>query len=317
LRLTQEEFAGQLGVKRSLLASYEEARAPLRWEFALRACQQFQINEEWLATGAYWGMPRAFENGFQRLTVFVSSDSVFRKVPPRALWSEVFDDYLIKEIPKHFFDGSLIYGRFRFRKTDSLALIKNRVVWFIEHLNDMLAQDQRKRFYKWLMASAHLLYAELDRYSKAELEAPTDFELSIREAMVRFDARFRPRPGASGARANVLDEKKPLTEHSQYENIGGVKSPMKVLLGRVALATKARGKKAALAKFLKVDPPRVSDWLRGRYEPSGEVALRLLEWVEAEEAQQKTPGGAQDAAKGKTRSIHSKDETNKSGPIKS
>ena len=31
----------------------------------------------------------------------------------------------------------------------------------------------------------------------------------------------------------------------------------------------------------------------------------------------KTPGGGENAAKGKTRSIHSKDETNKSGPIKS
>ena len=41
LRLTQEEFANQVGIERERLASYEDARAPLRTELALRICQQF------------------------------------------------------------------------------------------------------------------------------------------------------------------------------------------------------------------------------------------------------------------------------------
>jgi transcriptional regulator with XRE-family HTH domain len=94
-----------------------------------------------------------------------------------------------------------------------------------------------------------------------------------------------------------------------------VKSPLQVLLARVAQATDERGKQASLASFLKVSPARVSEWVRGVKEPGGEYTLRLLEWVTAEEAQQKSLGGAENAAKGKTRL--SKEHHEKSGPIKS
>jgi transcriptional regulator with XRE-family HTH domain len=87
---------------------------------------------------------------------------------------------------------------------------------------------------------------------------------------------------------------------------------MKDLLARLAQATKARGKKAALAKFLKIPASRISEWLHGSYEPSGEITLRLLEWVQAgEAAQQKSPGDVTSAAKGKTRSTQSNYEKEK------
>ncbi len=41
-----------------------------------------------------------------------------------------------------------------------------------------------------------------------------------------------------------------------------------------------------------VDRTALNNWLTGRYVPSGEVALQLLEWATAEESQQKRdPGG--------------------------
>lgn len=51
LRLAQSEFADQVGVSRVRLASYEEERAPLRFDLALKICRQFCISEKWLATG--------------------------------------------------------------------------------------------------------------------------------------------------------------------------------------------------------------------------------------------------------------------------
>lgn len=59
------------------------------------------------------------------------------------------------------------------------------------------------------------------------------------------------------------------------------------------------GSKGALAKWLKVPPPRVSEWLNGVYQPSAETTLRLLEWVTAQEAKQKTLGSVHSTAKGK------------------
>jgi hypothetical protein len=112
-------------------------------------------------------------------------------------------------------------------------------------------------------------------------------------------------------------EKKKLTNVSEVRSLAGVKSPMKDLLSRLAHATRARGKKAALAKLLTIPASSISDWLDGRYEPSGEVTLRLLEWVTEEEArQQNAPDGGKNTVKGKTRSKESADEHQKSGPGK-
>jgi hypothetical protein len=56
------------------------------------------------------------------------------------------------------------------------------------------------------------------------------------------------------------------------------------LLKRVRCATEYRGKKSELARWLKTTPQRVTDWLSGTRAPGGEVTLRLLEWVQEEEA---------------------------------
>jgi len=58
------------------------------------------------------------------------------------------------------------------------------------------------------------------------------------------------------------------------------------LLKRVRARLKQRGSLQLLADHLGVIRPTLSDWLRGRYEPGGEVTLKLQEWVIAAEASQ-------------------------------
>jgi DNA-binding transcriptional regulator YiaG len=48
-------------------------------------------------------------------------------------------------------------------------------------------------------------------------------------------------------------------------------------------ATSGRGAKSALAKYMGVPLPNVSQWLSGDREPSGETTLQLLNWVEHQE----------------------------------
>lgn len=89
------------------------------------------------------------------------------------------------------------------------------------------------------------------------------------------------------------------------------------LLQRVAKATRAFGSRAALARELGIEKQHLNSWLTGRFMPSGEQALRLLEWVTEEEVKQKqeTPAGAINTRRGKqTRRKESRDENLKSGP---
>ena len=73
------------------------------------------------------------------------------------------------------------------------------------------------------------------------------------------------------------------------------------LLARVNRITSARGKKSELARFLGEPRQRVNDWLSGARAPGGEITLQLLEWVQAEEANQKTsPGRASTRPERKT-----------------
>jgi DNA-binding transcriptional regulator YiaG len=61
------------------------------------------------------------------------------------------------------------------------------------------------------------------------------------------------------------------------------------LFKRVRAHTKRNGALTELADFLGVSLSTLSDWLRGRFEPGGEITLRMLKWVERSEVKRKTP----------------------------
>jgi transcriptional regulator with XRE-family HTH domain len=70
-------------------------------------------------------------------------------------------------------------------------------------------------------------------------------------------------------------------------NTGGVKSETQKLRDDLKRATGKPGMKAALARFMKVEPPRVSEWLAGQ-EPSGEYALKLRLWADEQLERKRT-----------------------------
>lgn len=53
LKWSQPNFAKELGVSRVRLASYEYARAPIRYDFGSKLCRAFNINQRWLAFGKF------------------------------------------------------------------------------------------------------------------------------------------------------------------------------------------------------------------------------------------------------------------------
>lgn len=76
-----------------------------------------------------------------------------------------------------------------------------------------------------------------------------------------------------------------LNASSEYCNTNDVQSELCQLLEQVRSLTKPKGMKAKLARDLGVPKPRVSEWLAGKYQPSGEIALRIQKWVAHHEKQ--------------------------------
>jgi hypothetical protein len=80
-----------------------------------------------------------------------------------------------------------------------------------------------------------------------------------------------------------LLKKKDLTKTATSISIAGVKPLWPALKQRLQTATAKTGKKSELAKFLKVDLTRVSQWLtdkKSAREPGAEYTLLMLHWVE-------------------------------------
>ena len=85
---------------------------------------------------------------------------------------------------------------------------------------------------------------------------------------------------------------KGLTNYVEERNTVPVQPIMPTLIERLRRATEKHGRKTELAAWLGAPQQSVTDWLSGRKEPAGETTLRLLAWVTAEEAKQKSSGSA-------------------------
>jgi len=100
LGATQTEFAGQISISRDRLASYEDGRAVLRCDVALRVCRQFFVSEFWLATGAANEQQLEaqrkvpFSDLDARLTMALAVESAALACPPGYSFADGFDPYL-------------------------------------------------------------------------------------------------------------------------------------------------------------------------------------------------------------------------------
>jgi transcriptional regulator with XRE-family HTH domain len=326
LRFTQKEFAEEIGITRQRLASYEEGRAPLRWEIALRACRRFFISEFWLAYGhiqifsvkgdqkeiplraeGLWGSDK-FSAGSPRGMVSLAIQPIVQTLRPGMLFSKAFDQYLLAAFRELWMSRHRAAGPFL--PSDSIKYIAYALTCIIENGLLRMPLEARRRFLLNLHKVVMILFDEFT--GGPRFENP-DFELGsatpFEEIIEGHISKLWPDLESPA--------KKMLTETSLKGIVSNVKSPLKVLLERVARATAQRGKQAALAACLNVSPSRVSEWVRGVKEPGGEYTLRLLEWVSAEEAkQQNAPGGVISTTGDLTRSTDHSHEKSQTRPRK-
>lgn len=262
---SQSDFAAQLGLRLNQLASIEYGRTPLRYEIAWKIRSLFGLGLEWLADGNLAPDEMITDNFPPPGTTGVSKSALLSEI------SDAFNgasDTTNLTSGKNKFGGKVKLNADEFaNRVYALRNLKAELeVWFAR------VQDGRISG-----LSAKIIQAGFEYL----LEAPEDSTdlVNARHAAllwekIRDQINFR-----------LAGQKQGLTNVSLSGNNPSVKAQLPGLLKRLNEATKERGTKTALAKFMGVKPPNVSQWLSGEKEPGGENTLKLLHWVEQQERQ--------------------------------
>ncbi len=301
--LSQSEFANSLGVTRARIANTEYGRAPLRYQearLALLAAPErgaaqpmlLPFNPLWLAGMQNWPIQLDWP--------MLLPDPAAIGLSPTLRFSDFVSENL--------------------RLLQSFTLDSPREVRLPESWLDPYLRH-------WTDRQLHADRAERDAFTLMDILAQTALDLSDVSALARrvfqefkstiqgaafldVERWARDRQQPHKEKANQV-----LTAESEKRNVTAMK--MQELLRKVRAMTSSKGDKAKLADALSVPLSRVSEWLSGKYEPNGETTLRLLQWVEQHEAQQKQSAGSVSAPPApKTQSQRSNEKHSKSGPPK-
>jgi transcriptional regulator with XRE-family HTH domain len=304
LHLTQAEFAREIGISRQRLASYEEARVPLRFDLALRMCRQFVLGEKWLATG---------EGDMRQCLDLASRGSSYQVAMDWPL-GRAYDEHLgavYEGLVLQFGDTIQIV----IRETESFQFLRNYFLllldlWltklpaarqmppaFAAELCNMLiklgwdAVEYTLENRKFPDAENLLGRMLPDTVAKQFAEKATTMLKEQGEKLggqvkefVRFQAALEASGNPQSANLKFSHKKEILTDAYGRRKYVDMKSELPGLLKRVAALTKPKGMKTELAKTLGVPPARISEWLGERGSPTADVALKLLRWVERQEA---------------------------------
>lgn len=245
----QAGLGQRLGITRDQVANIENARVPLKADVALRFCLMLNVNPLWLAKGT--GQPKYFAApSFKKIIAEASPPAI-----PFSIW---FDEFLAPVFSKL----SKVAERQWERTKAALKLAS-------ENLPGLKQTTENREM---VLQEAKIL----------------EQSIRIRKRSLKDAERIRGFAELSKAAQNQS-----LTESSEVRIVSSdMESEMRKItlqkvLANVRLLVSARGMKAKLAADLDVPQPRVSEWLAGKYKPSGETALRLAHWVELQGRQSK------------------------------
>jgi DNA-binding XRE family transcriptional regulator len=317
LNLSQGDVARQLGISRERLASYEDARTPIRFELALRFCWQFVFSENWLALGEKEIVARMDKKApdsrhvwiphLKRMCMSLLFDPIFHKMKPGVLFAEAYEKDL-DSVYNALFLGSIRSGRIAPHILVSGEANEDQLKHYFHALMEIRMGDLKTPFEKYRFLTsidldAHEIQLDinggyltkpekkmimLDAWHYDKLPASVEEGTKEMEAFIENEKEHFLERLSSGSGLPKFENKKaptPLDNVSVFRNLEAVKAKYSELLERLKSATSPRGKKTELANFLGVKLPRISQWLAREYEPGAETTLRMLQWVEHQERQ--------------------------------
>lgn len=152
MRWTQEEFAAGLGIPRSQWKSIEYAWNPLRYWLGKRLCEQFGVNQKWLATGV--GLPSAY--------VKVRAD-MEANVKPRALFSAAYDQWFGHYVDQQMREADALHSAaIEWAKThaDPDSDFENFRYVLLTTFFQRVPPELRQHYFRQLMAASSAFWKE-------------------------------------------------------------------------------------------------------------------------------------------------------------
>jgi transcriptional regulator with XRE-family HTH domain len=260
IKWSQPDFAKEIGISRDQLANIEYARSPLRYALGVTLCQVFDISGHWLVTGEgqmRGGHPALWVVEFEPQHYFNCTFSeVYFRNPGVFKPEEKAGSELISE-PTPGFDPEA-------------WLMRSVYHWF--HYNKFPDALHSELFAKGVANAAENILEEFRRAGSAIMPkwSAKSFPFIPQNPLQKIPA---------GIETSAESEIKRLHITSEVRKVSGVPTEIKKLLTDVRSLVSQKGMKAKLAAHLEVPQSRLSEWLAGKYEPSGEIALRLRNWV--------------------------------------
>jgi DNA-binding XRE family transcriptional regulator len=163
---TQTEFAGQISISRDRLASYEDGRAVLRCDVALRLCRQFFVSEFWLACGAandaqFKAQRRiAFSDLDARLTMALAVEPAALACPPGFSFGDGFDPFLRQRYTTLAADQNG-FPRIKPLPSDGPEYFKNALNCMMDFWKGGLAPQQWEEFFSSLVSQGQSLHGQI------------------------------------------------------------------------------------------------------------------------------------------------------------
>lgn len=273
IKLSREALAEELGVTASKLKSYEYGRVPLPYLFAAKLCRTFGINPVWLVEG-------------KELMRVENEDLLNPKIESeirsRTLFSFAYNAF----IKPHLSEGE--GGKFQksVRKIEPQLANAGLVINFPRSVGtidaDTLIAMLAKTFSPFVSKLPPTLRFSLFRDL---VNASKEFEKLHLEEIMAFEKAHKPAVSQDETLKLQSLPKKDLTYVSESVKHDDVQAQLPKFIERLKMATRERGQKTTLAKYLGVPLASVSQWLSGEREPGGETTLRMLHWVEQQERQ--------------------------------
>jgi transcriptional regulator with XRE-family HTH domain len=257
VKWNQPNFAKALGISRERLASYEYAKAPIRYELAKNICFRFNVNQRWLAEGT---------NPMHEY--FDLSPHLEYLIKPRALFTKAYDEVLKSDIDTRWEyledleSGGIGFPRVGTPPREIALFYLNKLIAL--HLR-VMPDDLKGKYYKAISDGAEAFF----QYHLSEIEkarASRQKENSVEKGETREAITF--------ASQEWLDNRKPSPQTADMQNVRTYGD----LLNRLRKITRPRGAKSELARKFEVSRQAVDQWLSGDSKPSAEIAIQLLHW---------------------------------------
>jgi transcriptional regulator with XRE-family HTH domain len=255
------------GVHESVVKRVELGRSPLRYLLAQKFCEHFNVSVAWLAENLGPKHPR-----------IPIADELERQIPNEMPFTAAYFKYIKPQLsPFHLKLLETQFNKVTPQIISPVGMSAGKLIeWsIIEDVKSALSktpQESKLKLAKAISSAIEPFAENDDNWLTAERALAKQIGQSAMPPWIY--------PGDS--------KKKSLTTSSENRNNPTVMNfTMSALLNEVRDLTRARGMRSRLANDLGVPEARVSEWLSGKYEPSGETTLRLLAWVKVERAKQK------------------------------